>query len=285
MVSMQARPWDKTDGTIPLSPRQTLLAVLPFLLFGIASLVSRLDIYHTNPASLPLWKILVIEPYFVCGWIILVGLSGGIIAGFPRWAFSYLGWGLLYAWWSNGSYYGHEIRGEGWLVFLSVVAVSLLIRHSIQPLRVIYTGLWRDLTLLPFGVFVLYTQLYMLADSNHNPYLALFITATTLVACLGAWVFFRSASPVRRVLALIGGLFLALVIDIINSATWDFAAYYGLPKGRQGIPPGLALAIGILFLVMLGLGWLTHWRQRRWRAREKPNPDEGMMARLITWHI
>jgi len=267
MVSMQANPWDKTDGTIPLNPRQAFLAVLPFLLFGIASLVGRLDFFYTHPANLPLWQVLLTDPDLVCGWTILIGLAAGIIAGFPRWTFSYLSWGLLYAWnWSNGVFYGHVIRGESWLIFLAVVAVSLLIRRSIQPLRVILASLWCDLTLLPFGIFTLYTWLYMLADSNHNPYLTLFIIATTLVTCLGAWGFFRSTSPVRRVLALIGGLFLAMVIDAVNNATWDFAAYYGLPKGQEGINPRLALAILSLFLVMLGLGWITRWRQQRWKA-------------------
>jgi len=264
MVSMQANPWDKTDGTIPLTPRQALLVILPFVLFGIASLASRLEILHTYPASLPLWQVLLIHPYLVCGWLILLGLAAGIIAGFPRWAFSYLGWGLLYAWWwEDMGFYGYETEGESWLVLLAVVVVSLLIRRSIQPLRVIFASLWHDLTLLPLGLYILYTHVFILADENHNPYLAFFIIASTIIACLGAWGFFRTASPVRRVLALIGALFLAIILGVINDATWDFAAYYGLPESSNEISLIGVVLFVVMGVFMLGFGLLTRWRLQR----------------------
>ena len=264
MVSMQANPWEKVDGTIPLSSRQALLAALPFLLFGIASLAEKSEILRTSSASLPLRQVLLIHPYLVCGWLILIGLAAGIVTGFPRWAFSYLGWGVLYAWWwGDMGFYGYHTEGESWLVLLAVVVISLLIRRSIQPLRFVFSGLWRDLTLLSFGLYILYTHVYMVADSNHNPYLAFFILASALVASLGAWGFFRNASPMRRVLALVGGLFLAVVLGMINDATWDFAAYYGLPESSNGIS-----LIGVIFFAglavfMLGFGLITRWRQNR----------------------
>jgi hypothetical protein len=260
---MNLDPLNTSDGTVPLPPRQAALAVLPFLLFGISSIAVKLDIVHIS--SPPSWQAFLIHPELFFNWLVLLGLAAGIIAGFPRWAFSYLGWALLSAWWwTNGSFYGHHLSGQIWIPLAVVVFVSLLIRRSLRPARVILNSLWRDLTLLPFGIYILYATVAIIADENHHPYLLLFIAGSTLAACLGAWGFFCSASPLRRVLALIGGLALAVLLGIWNSLTWDFAAYYGLPKGSpwKGILVG-AVFVLVISVLSLGLAWLTQWRNRR----------------------
>lgn len=252
-----------SDGTVPLPPLQAALAVLPFLLFGISSIAVKMESVHISPP--PSWQALLIYPQFIFNWLVLLGLAAGIIAGFPRWAFSYLGWALLLAcFWTNMTFFGQRLSGQAWLLLAAVVLVSLLIRRSLQPVRAILNSLWRDLTLLPFGIYILYAALYITADENHHPYLLLFIAASTLAACLGAWGFFRSASPLRRVLALMGGLALVVFLDIWNSLTWDFAAYYNLPQGS----PWEGILVGAVFLLIssvlyLGLAWLTQWRNRR----------------------
>jgi hypothetical protein len=109
--------------------------------------------------------------------------------------------------------------------------------------------------------------MFIIADANHNPYLLFFIAATTLAACLGAWGFFRSASPLRRVLALIGGWALTILFSIWNSLTWDYRAYYDLPEGSPlDISPIGILFLAALSLVMLMMAWLTQWRNRRREA-------------------
>jgi hypothetical protein len=81
---------------------------------------------------------------------------------------------------------------------------------------------------------------------------------------LGAWGFFRTASPLRRVLALIGGWALTIPFSIWNSLTWDYRAYYGLPEGSPlDISPIGVLFLAIISIMMLGLAWLTQWRNRR----------------------
>jgi hypothetical protein len=263
LVIMNLNPVNTSDGTVPLPPLQAGLATLPFLLFGISSIAVKLEIVHISP--LPFWQAFLFYPELIFNWLVLLGLAAGIIAGFPRWAFSYLGWALLIAWfWTNMGFYGQRLSGQIWLPLAAVVFVSLLIRHSLQPVRVILNGLWRDLTLLPFGFYILYTSMGMMADENHHPYLILFIAGSTLAACLGAWGFFRSASPLRRVLALIGGLALGVLLDIWNSLTWDFAAYYGLPQGSpwRGILVG-AIVVLVISALSLGLAWLTQWRNQR----------------------
>ena len=261
---MQTNPIDRSDGILPLSAAQTGLAVLPFLLFGLSSLLNKLDIFPIDPSSTPFAQILILNPFLLFNWLILVGLGISLYLSFPRWGFSFLGWAILFVWWWQGMRFsGYEV---GWLIWLppvAVVLIALLARRSIQPLRNLVSGLWQDWTLLAFAVYILYSFVYMLYDSNHNPYLMILITASTLAVSLGAWGYFRANSPLRRVLYLIGGLLLATIISIIDNLTWDFSAYYHLPEGGDN-----ANLIGIVFFVVLallmaGIGLLAYWRSQR----------------------
>lgn len=264
MDDMQVKLINRHDGIKPLSAVQAGLAILPFLAFGISSLVSRMDFFRTYPASLPLWQVLFIHPYLVFNWLILVGLGVGILAGFPRWAFPFLGWALLFAWWwSDMGFYGHSMGWKIWLPLLGVFLVTLLIRRSFVPLRALFTRMWNDWTLLSLGVYIFYVFMFMTADENHHPYLLMIIFVTTLATSAGAWGYFRSVSPFLRVLALVGGLFLTIVIGVISNATWDSSAYYGLPENAQNVSVlGLILFI-CLILLILGSGLLAHWRHTR----------------------
>ena len=265
MGIMQTNPIHKSDGTTPLTLQQTILAVLPFLLFGLASIASKLEALQTIQVNLPFWQVMFIHPYLLFNWLILMGLAAGIISGLPRWAFSYLGWALLFAWWwTNMGFYGYSWEYQIWLPLAVTSGVSLLIRRSLQPVQVFLTSIWRDLTLLPLGVYILYTSMFLIADENHNPYLFFFIAASSAAACVGAWGFFRTASPVRRVISLIGGLVLTIPFSIWNSLTWDYRAYYGLPEGSPlEISPIGMLLFAFLAVIMLGLAWLTHWRLQK----------------------
>ena len=250
------------DGIRPLSGRQAVAAVLPFLMFGILSILSKTWGVLTNQPEITLLKLsLFVHPYTVFYWIILTGLGVGLLAGFPRWAYAYLGWTQIYIWWWSGMHFFGISVGN--LPLLGVFMVTLLIRRSWQPLRSMVDGLWRDWTLLSLAIYTLYGFVFMLYDSNHHPYLLAFMIFTTLAISLGAFGYFHAVSPLRRVLALSAGLLVAAVLSGISEATWDFAAYYGLPESAQGINLfTLAFSAG-LALVMLGNGLLARWRLSR----------------------
>jgi hypothetical protein len=262
-VMMRTNVIDRSDGIPPLTPAHAGLAVLPFLLFGLSSLVDRQNIFPYYP-GVPLYQLLITNPFLVFNWLILVGLGISLFLGFPRWGYSYLGWAILFGWWWQGlRFSGYELGWSVWLLLLGVVLIALLVRRSIQPLRNLFNGLWQDWTMLAFAIYILYSFVYMLYDSNHNPYLLILITASTLAVSLGAWAYFRANSPLRRVLSLIEGLLLATIVSIIDNATWDFSAYYGLPEGA-----GNANLVGIIFFVVLalmmgGIGLLAYWRAQR----------------------
>jgi hypothetical protein len=264
METMPTNLGDHRDGIIPLSAAQAGLAALPFLAFGLSSLVSKLGYFHTGPASLPLWQVLVFDPSLLFNWFILIGLGAGLLVGFPRWTYAFLGWALLFAWWwTDMRFYGYTIGWKIWLPLFGVFLVALLIRRSWRPLRALLAGMWRDWTLPSLGFYILYGWLFMLYDENHHPYLLAFIAATTLAISLGAWGYFRAISPLRRVLALLAGLFLAIILAEINGATWDYRAYYGLPAGTREVNLVGFIFFIVLVLLMLGSGLLARWRLLR----------------------
>lgn len=255
--------FNRSDGVKPLSAAESWIALLPFLGFGIASLVNKLDILHIS--SLPLWQILIIEPFLVFNWLVLIGLFISLLKGFPRWGYAYLGWAVLFGWWwSDMRFYGYRLDALIWLPLLGVVVLALLLRRSIQPLRTLLSGLWQEWTLLSFAAYILYAHIFMLYDENHNPYLMALIPATTLALSLGAWGYFRSGSPLRRMLALIGGLALQIIIGFIDGATWDYRTYYGVSHGTPENDTRIAIFFFLVMaLIMLGNGLLAAWRARR----------------------
>ena len=262
MDYMQIDPVESPFTVPALSRTDAAIAGLPFLLYGISVLISKANFFEIYSA--PLWQVLLTHPFLIFNWLVLIGLGLGILLGSPRWAVSYLGWSLLFVWWWSGMmFYGYTLGWKIWLPLIGVVLAALLIKLSWQPLRNLIAGIWADWTLLSFAIYILYSSVYILYDENHHPYLLVFIALTILVICMGVWGYFRSESPLRRVLALLGGLILAAGINAINEATWDFRAYYGLPQDSGVSTMILLIWFGILALIMLVNGLLTRWRLNR----------------------
>ncbi|HNT25041.1 MAG TPA: hypothetical protein PKM21_11785 [Anaerolineales bacterium] len=250
---------NRSDGVPALPVRDTILAVLPFLLFGLSTLAEKLGLHLSYSANPPLWQVLTGHPFLLFNWLVLVGLLVSLLKGFPRWGYAYLAWAILFGWWwSDMGSYGYHFGGEMWLPLLGVMVLALLLRRSIQPLRTLAAGLWKEWTLLSFAIYVLYAHMFMLFDSVHNPHLPALIIATTLGLGLGAWGYFRAASPLRRVLALMGGLGLAILISIL-----DGIAYSNLAQGTPD--PNLVgvIFVFVLSLLMLGNGLLALWRSKK----------------------
>jgi hypothetical protein len=251
---------NRADGTVPLPARQAWLAVLPFLAFGLSSLANKLDVFHASPA-MPLAQVLVSDPFLWFYWLILLGLGASLLAGFPRWGYAYLGWAVLFAWWwSSMRFYGHYLGWLFWLPLPGIMLVALLLRRSLQPLRSLFSGFRRDLTLTSLAIYILYTFMFMLFDENHNPLLSVLIPAMSVAASLGAWGFFRSAAPLRRILALVGGLSLSAAISIIDILTWQNPAFANSPDQNILV---LIIFVGLLALLMGLNGLLASWRAKR----------------------
>ena len=107
----------KTNET---SAFQALLGVLPFMAYGLFSI--SIHFGNSLPRS-PIW----LHPFLLFDALVLIGLGAGILAGFPRWAYSYLSWALILA----GVY---RFDNRLWLLPLGVFILALLVRRSMAPL-------------------------------------------------------------------------------------------------------------------------------------------------------
>ena len=77
------------ERILPSTRRQALIGVLPFLAFGIASMIGKAD---------PVFGIRGHDAEMAVYCLALFGLLIGWIRGFPLWSYGYLGWPLLIAW-------------------------------------------------------------------------------------------------------------------------------------------------------------------------------------------
>jgi hypothetical protein len=220
--------------SIKASHWEAFLSALPFALFGIASILSRTH-YPFNAYS-----------YLAFYAVVLLGLLIGMIKGFPRWAYSYLGWCLVFAWWWTDMYtnglriFGYTMGNDGWgwriwYPLLITIAIVILWTRSFRPIRQMVTGIWQDWTLLSLAIYAFVAFASLIYDENHHPYLFAFIAATTIVICLAVWGFLKSDSSWKRVVSLLAGFVTTLVLSNISYlnnmsyATRDYAAYLGLP--------------------------------------------------------
>jgi len=219
--------------------REALIGVLPFALFGLASLLAKIQLPF-NEANL----------FLVVYLVALTGLFIGLINGVPGWTYVYLGWALIHSWWAwwwaSWSLWwmavntqelkipGFEVNYPGWQAWIPLLATlgaALVFRRSLTPLVQLVKGIWQDWTRLSLGIYTFVGWIMLLYDENHSPYLIPFMIASTLAISASVWVFMRRTKTLHRFLALLSGFAASLVITRICESTWDFAAYYGLPAG------------------------------------------------------
>lgn len=219
----------------PASSWHAFLGALPFLAFGVASILSRnrLPAFHGGYYWLAFYL------------LALIGLTIGWIRRFPLWSYAYLGWSLTFAWWwSDMETTGLNILGYTfksntlwewriWLPLVIVAGVALLWTRTLAPLKRLFAGIWQDWTRLTLAMYALPCWFILLYDENHHPYLLAFMIGSTLAAGGGAWAFLRAANTARRVIAILGGIFGVVALGAICDATWDWHAYYNLPIAPQ----------------------------------------------------
>ena len=245
----------KTNET---SAFQALLGVLPFMAYGLVSI----SIHFGNSLPrLPIW----LHPFLLFDTFVLTGLGVGLLVGFPRWAYSYLSWALILAWWLSGmGIYGVYIFGNYmWLQPLGIFILALFLRNSMAPLYALLAGLWNDWTLLSLGIYSFFAWIGVMYDESHHPYLLVFIIASTLAVSAGAWFYFRQTAAIQRVLSLVTGLIALMAIGGINSATWDWRAYYKLPESAYDISLMGVTSIALILALMYLSGYLSQKHQEK----------------------
>lgn len=235
---------------------EAFLSALPFAVFGFVCMIGKIRV--------PWVGIYVYLAFYL---FVLLGLLMGLVRAFPRWAYSYLGWSLLFAWWWTDMYtrgfqlFGYTFGDEawGWRVwypFFITLGIAILLTRSIRPLRELVLGIWQDWTLLSLSMYSFIGFMMLLYDEVRSPYTIAFMTTSTLVICASVWIFMRSTNRFHRFGILMAGFFAGLLLDSLCAATWDFNAYHGLPA--QPAVPWYSSVFGVIFYVVLWspLVWL-----------------------------
>ncbi len=241
------------------------LAILPFAAYGLLSMLFH---YPNLLPNLPFW----LNPSLLFYAFVLTGLLAGIMLGFPRWAFVYLFWAIITGWWLAGMRVEGFLLSESlWLGLPLAIAGGLLLRRSVQPLRRMISGLWQDWTWLAFGVFTFIGWFVVLFDENHHPFLYGFIISSTVMLAIAVWLYFRYTGPLARVVPLIVASAGVVMLDVINSLTWDWRTYYHLPA--NGNPTYYSTAGLIAIVALLGFMLLTGFLTLR---RSMPRGSGGV---------
>jgi len=206
------------------------LGILPFLLAGVLFMVIRFDLpFHIG---YPVAAFLI---------ICLIGLWIGMLRGFPRWTFSFMGWSVVMSYWSTGmplftfnAFYDPNAMPDlmglrAWIPLLIVLGLGSWMGRSTKPLKKLASAIWYDWTLLSLSIYSFAAFILLIYDENHHPYLLAFIAAGTFAICIAVWIFMQSDVSWKQVLSLVTGFVIALIVSNISYATWDYATYYNLP--------------------------------------------------------
>ena len=239
----------ETDVSAGKSRWDSFLGILPFLLAGVLFMVIRFDLpFHMG--------------YPTAGFLIscLIGLWIGMLRGFPRWTFSFLGWSVVMSYWSMGmplftfnAFYDPNAMPDlmglrAWIPLLIVLGLGSWMGRSVQPLRKLTSAIWHDWTLLSLSIYTFAAFILLIYDENHHPYLLAFIAAGTLAICIAVWTFMQSDTSWKQVLSLTTGFVAALIVSNISYAAWDYATYYNLPPSTP--QPWYQEILGIISITL-----------------------------------
>ena len=206
----------------PSTKGQAFLGMLPFLAFGLSSMLSKVD---------DLFDFRTYYIYIAFYILALVGLLIGWIRDFPLWSYSSIGWTLVFAWWwTEMRTYGFDWGYRIWIPFGTTVLIALLWTRSLTPIKKILLESWNDWTRLSLAMYTFIAFMFLIYDENHHPYLLAFMFISTLATAAGAWFFLRSSNLKGRITSIFGGFVAIAVIGGISEATWDWRAYYGIAE-------------------------------------------------------
>jgi hypothetical protein len=248
-----------------------LVGALPFLLFGLAYLLdgfaelgghNRLT-FNLLDGSLNLPAIIFTPQmgvYFICA----LGLLIGVLKGFPRWSYAYLGMSLYFGWsYNNQNYYGLFYKWWVWIPLFVAIVLGLLLTRSLQPLARLFQGAWNDWTRLSFSLYALalpmLTVIFFDEDWGAFQLYGLFFDTVLLAAVAVAYM--RSRTTLGRVLSLQAAVLVLVVKGLLLGGWFNFGKYPRLLFGPAFlfiiIYFGFLLLPAVIGLLRRGVGVLS----------------------------
>ena len=237
------------------------VGALPFLLFGLAYLLEGITELggHYGPAFNLLGGTLLDRPpnhpaifltlpigvYFVC----VLGLLFGVIKGFPRWSYAYLGMSFYFGWYySNGSFYGVDYGLWAWLPLFAGIILGLLLNRSLRPLTQILKGAWNDWTSLSFALFAFSVPMVTIIffEGDWGVFQLYGLVFDTVLLATVAVTFLRSRTSWVKVLSLEAAVLILAVKGILGG-------WFGGLRRALDWPVFLFIIIYFGFLLLPGL--------------------------------
>jgi hypothetical protein len=287
-VSSTANP----DAPLELSWRELLVALAVFLLPAMMILANPVLADTTQPARLP--AVLL---------FLGVMIAAGLLRGVPLWSLPYLGLILvvagylyLFQWiaslvspalisnftpgpWDRSTYLLLKVISNGmlWLMLfcLTLLVVALLaLLNRFQPL---FSRTRQDWTMLSYILYGESVFALLFLFENHR-FERSFIIASLLCLGVGLWFYLRSPARWKRLLALLGGLSLAMWVAVFGASVSTAAGrslggLLTLTNVRAlNSSSGLLLLIWLGMLIMLLLPGLLAGRPGRF-GRGSPGGD------------
>ena len=182
-----------------------LLGALPFLLFGLAYLLE--GVAELGGYDCPAFTLLdgslnrptitltaEMGVYFVCA----LGLLFGVLKGFPRWSYAYLGMSLYFGWsYNNQNYYGVFYKWWVWLPSFAAILLGLLLTRSLKPLARLLRGTWNDWTRLSFALYAFALPMFTVIffDGDWGVFQLYGLVFDTVLLAAGAVAFCARAPP------------------------------------------------------------------------------------------
>jgi hypothetical protein len=236
---------------------EALIGALPFLLFGLAYLLK--GFAELGGFDYPSFKLLYVSflessldrpaiiftPPMGVYFISTLGLLLGVVKGFPRWSYAYLGMSLYFGWYyGNGSFSGVHYDSWAWLPLFAVIILGLALARSLQPLVRLLKGGWNDWTRLSFALYAfvpMLTVVFFDDDWEAIQLSGLFVDTVLLAA--GAVAFLRARTVRVRVLSLLAAV-LIVIVKAFALGGWFWQAFLFI----------ISLYLGILLLpAVIGL--------------------------------
>ena len=196
------------------SSRTSLLATIPFGLFGIAWAISN------SGLGIPLFIEYFMFVASILAMFILLGL--GWIKNFPRWSFPAIGFCLF-----SGIFFMMitipTLKNENlgfWALFplFITLIICIMFNPTLKPIQQIWKKIKEEPALLLFALYGFAPFfLYLFYDEMNAIWLIPVIILSTLILSFGVYTFLRSDKKKIRVMSIIFSGFIALIVAIGTS--------------------------------------------------------------------
>ena len=199
------------------SSRTSLLATIPFGLFGLAWAFSNTGF------NVPQFIRLFVFWTTMISMFVLLGI--GWIKNFPRWSFPAIGFCLLFSMFFMMMVISDPIDDDlglwAWIPLLITLIISLIFKPSIEPIKKIIERIKEEPALILFALYGFAPFFVLiLCDEMHSNWMIFVALLSTLILSSGLYLFLRSDKKRNRVLSMIISGLLAFILTYTASNTY-----------------------------------------------------------------